>query len=184
MLETTLGSPVLASEVIFVAIGWNDAISVVTTVTDTTGDTFTPAQAVQRGGAMSQQVYLALTPQGGANKIAVVFSQAVPNPSVRVCIYAGVKQTDLPATVGAGGNGTFAVSGTVTTVVPNELVIASVVGTSNAGLDLAFVTAINTTPLGHVVEEHVAPMPRNMQASASFGPTSDWVIVLSSLQPF
>jgi hypothetical protein len=183
VLAATLQSSVLATDTIVVAIGFNSATTIVTSVTDNGGSVYSPITALQRGGAESQIMYLATAPAPGNETVMAMFSQPVINASLRVCAYARTDQSSALATLSTSGNGTFAASGVLMTSVPNSLLIAAVAGTSNAGLDFAFVTAINTMPLGHIVEERTAAAAGGFQVSASFGVTTDWVIQMIALQP-
>jgi hypothetical protein len=182
-LVKALPATVLSTDVILLAIGWNDAVSVVNSVSDTSGDAFGPVTAVQRGGAESQVIYLATAPAGGTETINVVFSQSVPNVSVRIAVYARAQQTTALATSSSSGTSTFATSGVLTTDIDNSLVVAAVAGTINGSPDLAFLTVINTNPLGHLLEQRVAATVGPYQSSASFGAAADWVIQMVALRP-
>jgi hypothetical protein len=182
-LAATLSNSIQATDSIVVAIGWNTVGASISEVKDTGGSTFVVAAAPLQGGAVVQAVYLATAPIPGFTTVTANFSQPVNNASIRVCAYARTDQMMGPPALGASGNGTFATAGPLTTTIGNSLVLAAVTGTSNAGLDLAYVTAINTMPLGHVLEERTAANIGPYSASASFGVNADWVIQMIALQP-
>jgi hypothetical protein len=182
-LAATLPNPIQSTDTIVVAIGWNTVGANISEIKDTGGSTFVAAAAALQGGAVVQAMYLATAPVPGFTTVTVNFSQAVINASIRVCVYAGTDQNMGPPALGGGGNGTFATAGPLTTTIPNSLVLAAVTGTDAASLDLAYVTAINTMPLGHILEQRAAANPAGYQVSASFAVNADWVIQMIALQP-
>ena len=184
MLSTTFGTALEPTDILFVAVGWNDAATTITGITDSGGDVFTPITALDRFGAMSQQIFIANTPTVMQNlTITVTFSQAVINSSLRACAFGDTDHATAPPNNKSGGTGNSFMSSPLTTLVPNSLVVASIAGTSNAGLDFSYITSINTMPLGHLVEHKVAGTPGSYRAGAMFGAASDFVFHLVALQP-
>ena len=94
-----------------VAVGWNNATSNVTSVTDSAGQHL-PARGADRRAAagISQAIYYAKNIAGaaaGANTVTVTFNAAAPYVDVRIAEYTGLDQAD-PLDVTASAAGTSA----------------------------------------------------------------------------
>ena len=101
-----------------VAIGWNNATSNITSVTDSAGNTYQLAVPTARGSGVSQAIYYAKNIKAaaaGTNTVTVTFNTATPYVDVRALEYSGLDPVN-PFDVGtsASGTGTTASSGTVT----------------------------------------------------------------------
>jgi len=112
-----------------VVIGWNDATTTISSVTDSSGNSYAPADPVVRGKALSQAMYYAkdiVAAGAGANTVTVEFNQGASYPDLRIFEYAGLDTASpLDVTKGSSGNGFTARSGTVKTNFAKELVFAS-----------------------------------------------------------
>ena len=75
------------------AIGWNDATSNISSVTDSAGNTYQVAAPTARGTGLSQAIYYAknikAAPAGG-NTVTVTFSTAVRFADIRILEYGGL----------------------------------------------------------------------------------------------
>ena len=84
----------VAGNLAVVAVGWNDATSVVSTVTDTSGNTYALAVGTTRVGTdISQAVYYArniAAAAAGANAVTVFFVQPANVVDLRVVEYSGL----------------------------------------------------------------------------------------------
>ena len=101
------------------AIGWNNATSNITSVTDSAGNTYQLAVPTARGAGVSQAIYYApniKAAPAATNTVTVTFNTATPYVDIRATEYSGLATTN-PFDVGtsASGTSTTANSGTVTT---------------------------------------------------------------------
>ena len=109
----------IAGDTNILAIGWNNATSNITSVTDSAGNTYQLAVPTARGAGVSQAIYYATNIKAaaaGTNTVTVTFNTATPYVDVRALEYSGLDPVN-PFDVGtsASGTGTTANSGTVTT---------------------------------------------------------------------
>ena len=112
-----------------VAIGWNDATSTITSVSDGAGNAYQVAAPVARGTGLSQAIYYAkniASAPAGANTVTVTFNAAVRFADIRILEYAGL-DPNAPFDVArsASGSTTLADSGNVATNYASELVFAA-----------------------------------------------------------
>jgi len=141
-----------------VAIGWNDATSQVVSVTDSRGNTYTPASAATvQPGIQSQVIYYAANIAAGTNTVTVTFNAAASYPDVRIAEYRGIDGvTPVDAARGAFGTGTSANSGTVTTTVANALLVgASYTQSVTTGPGSGFTSRMITSPNGSILEDRI-----------------------------
>jgi outer membrane protein assembly factor BamB len=112
-----------------VAIGFDDATSTITSVTDSAGNVYQVAAPLARGSGMSQAIYYAKNIKGaaaGANVVTVQFSGAVPFADVRVAEYSGIDPVSpLDTSASATGSGSTASSGNLTTSAANEVIFGA-----------------------------------------------------------
>jgi hypothetical protein len=156
------------------AIGWNNATSNITAVTDLAGNTYQLAVPTARGSGVSQAIYYAKNinaAAAGANTVTVTFNTATPYVDIRALEYSGLDPVN-PFDVGtsASGTGASANSGTVTTTAANALVFGA--GMTTSGFSTAgtnFTTRIITTPDLDIAEDRIvtAAGPYNATASVS-----------------
>jgi len=112
-----------------VVMGWSDTTATITSVQDSSGNSYTRAGAVIKGAKLTQTIYYAknIKPAGaGANTVTVTFDQPANFADLRIFEYSGLNTVSpLDATAGAKGEGFTASSGKVTTKFAQELVFAS-----------------------------------------------------------
>ena len=118
-VSVTYTSAQIAGDTNILAIGWNNATSNITSVTDSAGNTYQLAVPTARGNGISQAIYYAKNIKAaaaGTNTVTVTFNTATPFVDIRALEYSGLDPVN-PFDVGtsASGNGTSANSGTVTT---------------------------------------------------------------------
>ena len=111
-----------AGDTNILAIGWNNATSNITSVTDSAGNTYQLAVPTARGAGVSQAIYYAKNIKAapaGTNTVTVTFNTATPYVDIRATEYSGL-DPNTPFDVGtsASGTSTSANSGTVTTTAP------------------------------------------------------------------
>ena len=142
------------------AIGWNNATSTITSVTDSAGNTYQLAVPTARGAGVSQAIYYApniKAAAAGTNTVTVTFNTATPYVDIRALEYSGLDPVN-PFDVGtsASGTGTSANSGTVTTTAANALIFGA--GMTTGGFSTAgtnFTTRIITTPDADIAEDRI-----------------------------
>jgi outer membrane protein assembly factor BamB len=118
-----------AGDLNVVAIGFFDATSTITSVTDSSGNVYQVAAPLKTGSGMSQAIYYAKNIKAataGANTVTVTFSGAVAFPDVRVAEYAGIDPVaPLDTSASASGSGNTASSGNLTTSAANEVIFGA-----------------------------------------------------------
>jgi hypothetical protein len=170
-----------------VAIGWNDTVSKITSLTDSAGNTYTKAVATFRGNGLSQAIYvaanIAATP-AGANEVTVIYDQPAVYVDLRITEYAGLSHS-APFDVGASasGAGTEAATPEVVVNTPSELLFAAGMtsGTFTAPGD-GYTTRVITSPDGDQIEDTVAYQAGDYAATASLS-GGTWLLQLAVLKP-
>jgi hypothetical protein len=119
--------PQSAGDLNIVVVGWNDATSKISSVTDSAGNSYTPAGSVVVGTNLTQAIYYAKNILAArANTVTVQFNQGASYPDVRIFEYAGLDTANpLDVSNGSSGQSLTAGSGSVTTTAATELVFAS-----------------------------------------------------------
>ena len=90
------------------AIGWNNATSTITSVTDSAGNTYQLAVPTARGTGISQAIYYATNIKAApaaTNTVTVTFNTATPYVDIRATEYSGLDPTN-PFDVGTSASGT------------------------------------------------------------------------------
>ena len=117
----------VAGDTNVVVIGWRNATSNITSVTDSAGNVYTSAVSTFRGNGVSQAIYYAAnikSAAAGGNTVTVSFDRQTPYVDVRALEYSGLDPVS-PLDVGrsANGSGALANSGSVTTTAANALIV-------------------------------------------------------------
>jgi hypothetical protein len=125
-----------AGDTNIVVVGWGDTTSTISSVTDSKLNTYTPAVGPTSGTGLRQSIYYAKSIAGGSTTVTVTFNKAAAYPDVRSLEYKGLDPTaPLDQALGAGGTGTAANSGSVSTTAASELIFGA--GTSGAKFSAA-----------------------------------------------
>jgi hypothetical protein len=169
------------------AIGWNDATSNVTSVTDTAGNTYLLGVATARGSGLSQVVYYATNIKAaaaGTNKVTVTFSAAAPWIDLRITEYSGLDPT-VPFDLGhsAAGITVSASSGTITTTAANELIFGAGMtagGFSAAGTNLT--SRVITWPDSDIAEDRSVTATGSYAASAPLFGAAAWLMQVAGFK--
>jgi hypothetical protein len=147
-----------AGDTNILAIGWNNATSNITSVTDSMQNTYQLAVTTARGNGLSQTIYYAKNIKAaaaGKNTVTVTFNTATPYIDLRGTEYSGLDPTDpLDAGHSASGRSATADSRAVTTTTATELVFGAGMTTgafSAAGTN--FTSRIITSPDADIVED-------------------------------
>jgi hypothetical protein len=169
-----------------VAVGWNDSVSSITSISDTLHNTYNIAAVLTTGTNLRQVIYYAQNIAGGSNSVTVTFNQAVPFADVRVLEYRGLSTTAaFDAALGNSGSGATASAGPLTTASANELVFAAamtggVINSAGSGF-----TARIKTPDGDIGEDELAAATGSYTATAPVTPyngTSTWVMQVAAFK--
>ena len=109
-----------------VAVMWGDTTSVVSSVTDSKGNTYAPAVGPSKANGLTQSIYYAKNIVGGSNTVTVKFNQTASYPNINVLEYSGLDTTSpLDVSSAATGSGTAANSGSATTTSASELIVGA-----------------------------------------------------------
>ena len=168
-----------------VAIGWNNATSNITSVTDSAGNTYQVAVPTARGSGVSQAIYYASNIKAaaaGTNTVTATFNTATPYVDVRALEYSGLAAVS-PFDVGASasGTGTAANSGPVTTTAANELVFGAGIttgGFSTAGTN--FTSRIITAPDADIAQDRIVTSAGAYSATAPV--SGAWVMQIATFK--
>jgi IPT/TIG domain len=171
-----------AGDLNVVIIGWADATTTVSTVTDTEGNTYAAALPPTVSTGLSQVIYYAKNIAGDTttpNQITVTFSQVPQNPDIRILEYRGLDTTaplDVTAVAGAPGFGSLADSGACTTTTPVELIVAGfTVGTHITDPGTGFTIVDLTQPNGDSAQHQITAAAGSCESTAPLSSGSDWV---------
>ena len=164
-----------------VAVGWNDATSTVSGVTDSRGNSYALAIGPTTGTGLRQSIYYAKNIVAGSNTVTVTFNQAAAYVDVRVLEYSGLDPANpLDKTAGAAGNGTSASSGAATTTAGNELIVgAGMTTTKFTGAGSGFVTRLITSPDADLAEDETVSTTGSYSATAPVT-SSSWVMQMAT----
>ncbi len=162
-----------------VVVGWNNATSNITSVTDSRGNAYQLAAATTRSGVISQAIYYAKNIAAGANTVTVTLNTATPYVDVRIAEYAGLDPINpLDVTASAGGANASPSSGTATTTTATELLVGA--GTTTGGFTGAgsgYTTRIITSPDSDILEDRVVTSTGSYSATA-IQSSATWVMQL------
>jgi chitodextrinase len=155
-----------------VAVGWNDSVATVTSVTDSSGNIYQLAVGPTIvNGFASQSIYYAKNIVGaaaGANVVTVQFSTAAKYADIRILEYSGADLTAPVDVVAArNGTGTTSTSGAVTTTNARDLLFgANLVATSTRGPGSGFTARLLTSPDGDIAEDRMVTSTGSYSATA------------------
>jgi glucose/arabinose dehydrogenase/PKD repeat protein len=169
------------------AIGWNDATSTITSVSDSAGNSYQVAAATSRGIGLSQAIYYARNISGaaaGANVITVTFNTAVPFADIRILEYAGLDAINpFDRSASAAGTTTLANSGNVTTTSATELVFgAGMTIRSFITPGTGFTTRVITNPDGDIAEDRFVSSVGTYNATATQYTTGSWLMQVATFR--
>ena len=150
-------SPQTAGNLNIVVVGWNDTTSIVTSVSDSRGNTYAQAGGMITGSsACGSRSTTPKTLAAGSNTVTVVFNQAARYVDVRILEYSGLDTSNpLDVTASAAGSSATPNSGAATTTSANELIFGA--GTTATGFyapGSGFTTRIITGD-GDIAEDKV-----------------------------
>ena len=176
-----------AGDTNIIAVGWNDATSTITSVTDSAGNTYQLAAPVRRGTALSQAIYYARNIKAaaaGANTVTAQFSSAVPYADVRIAEYSGLDALNpFDAASSNSGTGTTAISGNVTTTSASELLVgAGMTSGTFTGSSAGFTTRIITPIDADIVNDRLVTSVGTYSAGATQSGSNNWVMQVATFR--
>jgi hypothetical protein len=184
-------SPVTTSDLLLAAIGTNVPTATITSVTDTLGNTFTPATslATNTNWGIGEQVWFAPARASGTDTVTINLSQAA-NVRLIIAEYSGFATTnpvDVTVVGGSGATASTAVdSGALTTLTPGDLLFGHVITghlnqTFTAGTGY---TLQQTSPSGaSAIEDQFVSATGSYHATFTLGTTDYWICALVALKP-
>ena len=186
-VSVTYANAQVVGDTNILAIGWNNATSNITSVTDSAGNMYQLAVPTARGAGISQAIYYAKNIKAaaaGTNTVTVTFSASTPFVDIRALEYSGLDPVN-PFDVGtsASGSGTSANSGTVTTTAAGALIFGA--GITTGGFSAAganFVNRIITTPDLDIAEDRFVTTTGSYSATASLGGSAAWVMQVATFR--
>jgi len=177
-----------AGDLNVIVVGWNDSSSVVKTVTDKRGNTYTRAIGpTVVSGSLSQSIYYAkniAAAAAGANSVTVTFLAAAVNPDIRILEYRGV-DPNYPVDVAAAGSGSTFTSSTATARTTNaaDLIFgANMVRTSTIGPGSSFTRRLLTSPDGDIAEDRMVTATGSYSATAPLKSSGPWIMQMVALR--
>ena len=155
-----------------VVVGWNDSTATVSSVTDSSGNTYQRAVGpTVVSGLLSQSIYYAkkiVAAGAGLNTVTVRFSTAAAFPDVRILEYSGADPTN-PVDVTAADNGTglTSSSGVARTTTPTDLLFgANIVTSLTSGPGGGFTARLLTSPDGDIAQDRMVTATGSYSVSA------------------
>jgi len=172
-----------AADTNILAIGWNNATSTITSVTDSAGNAYQLAVPTARGGGVSQAIYYApniKAAAAGTNTVTVNFNTATPYVDIRALEYSGLDPANPFAVASASGTGATANSGTVTAP-PGALIFGAGItgGVFSAG-GANFTTRIITVPDADIAEDRIVTAAGPYSATAPV--SGAWVMQVAAFK--
>src|SRR6202041_2841118 len=172
-----------AGDLNVVVMGWNDSTSNVTSVSDSSGNSYILAVGPTTVTGLSQSIYYAKDIVSGSNTVTVTFNPAAGNPDIRILEYAGLDTVSpLDVTAAAAGNSSSASSGPATTTATSELILgADTIATTTTGVESGFTSRIITSPDSNLVEDKVVSTTGPYSATASLS-SGSWVMQMAAFK--
>ena len=166
-----------------VAMGWGDTTSLVSTVTDSRGNTYTQAGGTTTGSGLRQAIYYAKNIATGSNTVTVTFNQAAAYPDLRILEYSGLDPSNpLDVTAAGVGTGTLATSAAANTTAANELIFgAGSNGDGFSGAGAGF-TLRMINYYGNLAEDKTVSSTGSYNVSAPLQKSTVWIIQMATFR--
>ena len=164
-----------------VVVGWNDTTATVSSVADSSGNTYTRAIGPTRvSGTLSQSIYYAksiASAAAGANTVTVTFTQAANYPDIRTLEYAGLNPSNpVDVTTASTGSSSVSSSGAVNTTNAADLIFGvNIVTGSTSGPGSGFTSRMLTSPDGDIAEDEIVATAGSYAATAPVS-SGSWIM--------
>ena len=168
------------------AIGWNNATSNITSVTDSAGNIYRLAVPTARGSGLSQAIYYASNIKAaaaGTNTVTVTFNTATPFIDIRALEYRGLDPIN-PFDVGASASGiesASADSGSVTTSAANELIFGAGMTGTGFAVGTNFTGRIITQD-SDIAEDRLVATAGSYSAVAPLDRPTNWLMQVATFK--
>jgi Domain of unknown function (DUF1929)/IPT/TIG domain/Glyoxal oxidase N-terminus len=182
-VSATFSAAQSAGNLNVVAIGWGDTTSLVSTVTDSRGNTYTQAGGTTTGSGLRQAIYFAKNIAAGSNTVTVKFNQAAVYPDIRILEYSGLDTSNpLDVTAAGAGTGTTATSAAASTTAANELIFgAGSNGDGFSGAGTGF-TLRMINYYGNLAEDKTVSSTGSYSVSAPLKRSTTWIMQMVTLK--
>lgn len=179
-----------AGDLNVVVVGWGDASSQVSSVSDSKGNLYSLAvgpTALTGSSALTQSIYYAkniVAASAGANVVTLSFNAAVASPDIRILEYSGLDPLHpLDVSSAATGNSASSSSGAAITTNPMDLLVgANVVWTLTSAPGSGFIQRMITSPDGDIAQDRVVTAVGSYSASATLTNAGPWVMQMIALR--
>jgi Protein of unknown function (DUF4038)/Putative collagen-binding domain of a collagenase len=171
-----------AGNVNVVVVGWNDASSTISSVTDSAGNAYLEGAPMTRGAGLSQAIYYVPSIRSGTNAVVVRFNVPVAFADVRIAEYSGLAG-ELDGTSSGSGSNTIASVTPLNTSTGQDLLVSGIITAGTVmGVGGGYTLRLHTQPDQDVLQDSIGP-----DTGPYFGPTpvsSDpWVEQLLAFKP-
>ena len=171
-----------------VVVGWNDATVTITSVIDSSGNSYAKAVGpTVLPGTATQSIYYAaniVAAAAGANTVTVTFNGAATAADVRILEYGGIA-TSSPFDIGTGatGSGTLVSSGGASTTNANDLIIGANLTTgATAAPGAGFTARMITVPDGDIVEDMTVNAADSYSATATLAASAPTIMQMAAFK--
>ena len=170
-----------AGDLNVVVVGWNNSTATVSSVTDTSHNTYTLAVGpTVQSGVASQSIYYAkniVAAAAGANSVTVTFSAAAAFPDIRILEYTGADPSNpVDVTAASSGSSATSSSGAATTTNATDLLFgANLVQTATTGPGTGFTSRLLTSPDGDIAEDEAVTATGSYSATAALA-SGQWIM--------
>lgn len=176
-----------AGDLNIVVVGWNDVTSLVSSVTDTAGNTYALAMAANTFNSLSQSVYYAKnikSSAAGVNAVKVLMNASAAYTDIRIAEYSGIDLVNpLDVVIAAAGSATPSSTGSIMTVNPTDmLVAANIVMTTTTGPGVGFTARLITSPDGDILEDQYVTKTGLYVGSAPLASSGSWIMQMVALR--
>ncbi len=186
-LTVSYGSAQTAGDLNLVFVGWSDATSSVSSISDSSGNNYSIAVGpTTQPGGVTQVIYYSKNIKNaaaGANTVSVTFNGTVTYPDVRILELSGLDAASpIDAVVSGSGTGTALSAGPLTTTSINDLLVAGgyVQHTYYGGPGPGYTKALASS--WNLVEYAVAATTGAYSATSTQNTSGYWVMQLVALR--
>ena len=165
------------------AIGWNDTLASISSITDAAGNIYQPAATTFGSNNLSQAIFYSMPINAGSNAVTVKFDRPATYVDLRIAEYAGLAGTNaFDGSAGNAGLGSVADSGPVTITKSNELLFAAgMTTTSFISPGNGFITRAITSPDSDLIADQVALVPGQYHATATLS-AGAWLMQMAAFK--
>ena len=170
-----------AGDLNVVVVGWNNSTATVSSVTDTSHNTYTLAVGPTiQSGVATQSIYYAkniVAAAAGANSVTVTFSAAAAEPDIRILEYTGADPNNpVDVTAASSGSSATSSSGSATTTNATDLIFgANLVQTTTTGPGTGFTSRLLTVPDADIAEDEAVTATGSYSATAPLT-SGQWIM--------